>query len=190
MRKFLAGLTLLLTSVLAAAPPSSAHEGQGTIEVSSSMPAGDFTLRYQLQVTYVADGHGSPDATVTATVVDPSGARTPVPFTNGGEDGIYEGAVTYPAAGNWTVRFTSLRPTATLERLEEVAAPAPAPTTTSVAASTTTAATTSDATDEGPADRGPAEGKSPLAIYLAGVVVAVAIGAALLLARRGSSGPT
>jgi hypothetical protein len=188
MRKFLAGLTLLLTSVLAAAPPSSAHEGQGTIEVSSSMPAGDFTLRYQLQVTYVADGHGSPDATVTATVVDPSGARTPVPFTKGGEDGIYEGAVTYPAAGNWTVRFTSLRPTATLERLEEVAAPAP--TTTSVAASTTTAATTSDATDEGPADRGPAEGKSPLAIYLAGVVVAVAIGAALLLARRGSSGPT
>ena len=187
MRKFLAALTtLLLTSVLVAAPPSSAHEGQGTIEVSSSTPAGDFTLRYQLKVTYVTDGHGSPDATVTATVVDPSGARTPVPFTKGGEDGIYEGAVTYPAAGNWTVRFTSLRPTATLERLEEVAAPAPA----SVAASTTTAATTSDTTDEGPADRGPAEGKSPLPIYLAGVIVAVGIGAALLFARRRSSGPT
>ena len=179
MTKLLATLALLLTT-LALAPPAAAHEGEGAIDVIRSEPAGGLALRYELKVSFVADGHGAPDATVTATVVDPAGARTPVPFTKVREDGTYEGTVTVPAPGTWTVRFTALRPTATLERPEEIAAPA----TTADTAATTTDRPNAANASEASRGRARSEGKNPLPLYLAGGIVAAGVGAALVLARK------
>lgn len=170
--------SILSVAVLVAADrPAAPHEGAGAIEVVRSDAAGDLTVRYRLRVTFVDDGHGAPEATVTATVLDATGPRTPVAFARAEEDGVYEGTVTYPAPGPWTVRFTSIRPTGSIEHPEQVAAPA-----------TTTTAAPSDTTRP-PADAGPEgvdrpEGGTKLPLSLAGAVATVGIATAVLLARK------
>ncbi len=178
MKKLLATLALVALAAVATAPATAAHEGEGTIEVVAATPEGDLSVRYQLRVTFVADGHGAPDATVTATVVDPAGARTPVAFTKGTEDGIYEGTGTYPAAGTWATRFTSLRPTSTLERPQEVTTPA-----TTSTLPTATAPRASQGSDAA-SDDSPAKRKNPLPLYVGGMLVAAGVAVGLRLQRR------
>lgn len=124
-------LALLLGAlvVVVLSPPAAAHEGAGVIEVVDAS-SGEQAITYRVRVSFVADGHGAPEATVTATPVQDGAARTPVPLQATGDEGIYAGTVSFPGGGAWTVRFTSIRPSATTERSETITARTTAPSTT------------------------------------------------------------
>lgn len=173
----LLGLGIVALATLAA--PAAGHEGEGRIEVVSAEPAGDLAIRFRVRSVYVADGHGAPEATVTTTVVDPNNPRTPVALTKTVEAGVYEGTVTFPAGGDWTVRFSSLRPVATLEIAQTVAAPV----TTTVRSTRSTA----PPRDEPPIDLVPIEeesGSSRAALLGGLILLGVAATAFVLLTRR------
>lgn len=174
-------------------PPAFAHEGEGIFELQAQGPADSLTVPYVVRLTWANDGHPAFDATVTATPIDPDGTpQTPVPMQFEGDDGRYSGTITYPSAGNWTVRFTSVSPASTMEIVEELTAPAAtATTTTSTLSSVTTApvdvddaqpeqAATPPVTDDG--------GGGVNGLLVAGVLAVVAVGAALALRTRRSPG--
>lgn len=135
--RLLAALAGGLAVLLLAATPAGAHGGPGQVEVTSTSRDGDqVTLTVHLK--YVEDGHGVPDATVTAVVDD----GTPVPMEDGAEEGDY--TVTVRAAEEATIRVTSVEPATSLEL------PAPSadetPTTTSEPTGSTTASTEAETT--------------------------------------------
>jgi hypothetical protein len=124
-RGLVAALALALTLAAASgAAPAGAHEGGGTLTVEQVHPGG-LSVHYIVLVTWENDGHPAADATVTATAVGSDGtALTPVTLAPSGTgDGRYAGSVTFPEAGAWTVRFTSIEPTGSAERPEQVTAP-------------------------------------------------------------------
>ncbi|HEX7131740.1 MAG TPA: hypothetical protein VF228_04160 [Iamia sp.] len=135
----LAALLGLAVVLLLAAGPAGAHGGEGQVEVSSITRAGD-AVTVVARLTYVEDGHGVPDATVTVVVDD----GTPVPMEPGAEEGDYQ--VTVPAPEGATIRVTSVEPATTVE----TTAPAAEETTTTGEASTTTTAAETTTTDAGP----------------------------------------
>lgn len=105
--------------------PAGAHDGKGIVTVEASHPAGAAAVHYIVRVTWEDDGHPAADATVTAAAVGGDGTTlTPVTLAPADDNGRYAGVVEYPEAGSWTVRFTSIDPTGTAERSEEIAAPA------------------------------------------------------------------
>ena len=135
---------LALACALGAASPAAAHDGGGTFAVEQTHPTtspdGASSIHYIVRLTWDNDGHAAEGATVTATAVDAAGtAQTPAtlaPDPSG--DGRYSGTVEFPEPGAWTVRFTSIEPTGTLDHAQEVAA----------------AATTTTGGDDGSADGG------------------------------------
>ena len=127
----LATAVAALALLLAGATPAGAHEGDAVIELEAAHPAGG-SVHFIVRVTWEDDGHPATDATVTATAVSLAGEQlTPVVLPAEDDDGRYSGAVEFPSAGMWTVRFTSIDPTGTLEQIQEVgASPSTVPTTT------------------------------------------------------------
>jgi len=117
---------MALIACLMAAVPAGAHDDDGVMEVSTA-PAGR-TVEYEVLVTYVGDGHPAQGATATAVAEQPGREPVgPVVLEATGEPGRYRARITFPADGTWTVRFSSLSPTAYLERTETIiAAPAAA----------------------------------------------------------------
>ncbi len=106
--------------------PAGAHDGKGIVTVEANHPAGATAVHYIVRVTWEDDGHPAADATVTAAAVGSDGTTlTPVTLTPA-DDGRYAGVVEYPEAGSWAVRFTSIDPTGTAERSEEIAPPSTA----------------------------------------------------------------
>ncbi|HLM63712.1 MAG TPA: FixH family protein [Acidimicrobiales bacterium] len=103
------------------AAPAGAHSGGGTIVVEQVHPAGT-SIHYIVLVTWDNDGHPAADATVTATPVATDGtAQTPFTLApSGAGDGRYSGAVEFPEPGDWTVRFTSIEPTGTIDQAQTV----------------------------------------------------------------------
>lgn len=173
----LAAAVAATAALFVAVAPAAAHEGDGTLEVVAAAPAAPLQVSYQVRLTFEADGHPAADATVTVVAERPGVApTTPQPMTAAGEEGVYTETVTFPDAGDWTVRFTAVTPPATLERTETVAPP---PTTTTNTTTPTTTTTIVDNTDD--ADDG-----SSNALFIAGGVVlaAVLVGGAIMLARR------
>jgi hypothetical protein len=209
LRRAVALLATALGLALAAAAapwaaPAGAHEGDAVITIEAAHPAGT-SVHYIVRVTWENDGHPAVDATVTATGVAADGTQlTPVTLTPADSDGRYAGIVAYPSAGAWTVRVTSVRPTGSVERAEQVTAPA----TTVPADDASDATTGSGGDDEGfaPADDGTGDtagdagdagdetasadsGSDPggMPIYLvvaAGVVVVIGALTALNVIRR------
>jgi hypothetical protein len=112
---------LALSLGLAGAAPAGAHSGAGTLTVEQVHPAG-LSVHYIVTLTWDDDGHPAEDATVTATPVAADGtAETPYALApSGSGDGRYAGAVEFPSAGDWTVRFTSIEPTGTVDHAETV----------------------------------------------------------------------
>jgi hypothetical protein len=105
--------------------PAGAHDGKGIVTIEASHPAGATAVHYIVRVTWEDDGHPAADATVTAAAVGSDGtALTPVTLAPADDDGRYAGVVEFPEAGSWTVRFTSIDPTGTAERSEEIASAA------------------------------------------------------------------
>src|SRR3546814_3073384 len=130
------GLSLLSVAFLiGAASPAAAHDGEGILTVESQIPTGDVVVEYVVRVTWADDGHPALQSTVTATPIASDGApQTPVSLDPIDEDGRYAGTVTYPAPGDWTVRFTSVTPTGSVEIVEPIRSQ---PTTTTAPATTT-----------------------------------------------------
>jgi hypothetical protein len=157
-----------------------------------------------VRVTWENDGHPAADATVTATAVNADGTQlTPVALAPADSDGRYAGVLQYPAAGAWTVRVTSVRPTGTREEAQQVAPP---PTT---AADTGNTDETSEdeggfapaddgtgASDEGTSDAAAAgsdddsgSGMPVLLIVAAGAVAVIGFVTALNIVRRTRTAP-
>ena len=95
------------------APVAFAHGGPGKLAVTAAVRAGD-SVTYTLSVTFVKDGHGANEASITATLRDPANRIVGAPRrAKKVKDGLYAAAITVPK-GAWTVRFASLRPPASL----------------------------------------------------------------------------
>lgn len=188
----LAALAGLVAVVVLAVPPAGAHGGEGLLAVTSvTRSGGDVTVAARL--TFVADGHGVPDATVTVVVDD----GTPVPMTPGPTEGDYQATVPAPAGA--AIRVTSVEPAATAEAVapEEEATATTGPATTTAppgpdddqASSTTedgtTGPTTTAAAAGGEADDADDGGTSPVVVgAIVAVVVAAGAMAAILLWKR------
>jgi hypothetical protein len=169
--------------------PAYAHEGEGIFELQAQGPADSLTVRYVVRLTWANDGHPAFDATVTATPIDPGGTpQTPVPMQFEGDDGRYSGTITYPSAGNWTVRFTSVSPASTMEIVEELTDPAAtATTTTSTLSSATTAPVDVDDTQPERAAPPPVTddgGGGVNGLLVAAMLALAAVGVALALRTR------
>lgn len=172
--------------------PAAAHGGDGVIEVVTTVREGD-DVRVRVRLTYEADGHGVPDATVTA-VVD---GDTPVPLEAEDQEGLYSGAV--PAQPGATIRITSVEPATSVDveapPLEDdfpVLPSGPEVTESTTTAPTTEATTTTAAEDSGaPAtvtdEGGSDDDSNALPLVIGGVVVAgLVAGLAVVLTRKGS----
>jgi hypothetical protein len=187
--KRLSAAALLCTVVLAVGSVAAAHEGDGRIEVLQATPAPYLAVDYQVRLTYVADGHGAPDATVTAVAEQPgAAAAAPVQLTAGAEEGLYAGTVSFPAPGDWTVRFTSVTPAATLEQPQSVTAPGPTVTRPPPTSSTTVPIAAG--ADEVAADSEEDDGSGFPVVPVAAVVLVLAVaglGAWAMSARRRSA---
>ena len=179
--------------VIGPANPASAHGDVGTIEVVSITSAAPLSLRVEANITFVGDGHAAPAATATV-VAERAGATTvgPITLTAAGTTGRYSAMVALPSAGEWTLRLTSLSPTAVLERRETVI---PSPTTSVAGGPGPLTSTVAPTTLVDPATTVPSEpGKDRVATTLVfiGVLVAIAIVAALAIRSsrlaRGKSG--
>lgn len=177
-------LTLLAVVVLlmAAATNALAHEGRGVLVVESRVPTAATVIPYVVRLTWEDDGDPAIDATVTATPIAPDGTvQTPVPMEPIDQDGRYRTTITYPSNGRWTVRFTAVTPTATLDLVEEIQNDA---TTTSTRAETTsTAAALGDGEEAATHDPDDGGGTSVGNALGLGLLVAIVIGVAIGLAR-------
>ena len=154
-----------------------AHGDTGAIEVVSSrhLPE-EGAIELQLVLTYTNDGDRAEGATVTARVGD----GAPVTLQRASAPGAYVGTLTGLPPGPWTVTIEAMEPSARLE-LTVV----PETTTTTIATTTTTAEvrTTTTAAEDGD------EGGDSSAVPTIGLLVVVAIGAAIgfRLSRRSRS---
>jgi hypothetical protein len=135
--------TLATALALGAAPAAAeapAQEGTTvTVEAVHPLTGGDFHF-----IVEVASG-GAPasDATVTATPTSPGGDSGSAVVLEPSGDGVYQGPVSLPDDGTWTVRIASSGPTGTLDYGFEVSGDTGtpvAPATTTTAAPTTTVA--------------------------------------------------
>ena len=190
--KRLACVLLCLIASMAFLPAiADAHEGKAIINVESSEETGELERTYRVRIVWDNDLHAAKDATVTATGVSPNGsATTPVVLSAVDADGRYEGTLTYPSPGAWTVRFTVVTPPGTLEQPEMLtttttSAPPPttsAPPTGEVAAPATTTVT-STAVSEPETEPLPSNTVAGTVILIVSVVT-VLVGFAVVL-RRG-----
>lgn len=101
--------------------PAAAHSGRGAIELVGSAVTGPLAVHYEVEITFTSDGHPAPDGVATI-VAEADGIQVgPVPLTAiAGRKGSYEATVNYPTRGTWQTRFSSLDPTALLERTETI----------------------------------------------------------------------
>lgn len=114
----------LLTAALLLATPkvASAHDDVGVLDVVTAEVDG-LTVRYDVALIYSGDREPVAGATVTVVAQSAAGVTVgPVNLESTGVPGHYAVTLEYPSAGDWTVRFTSITPRATVERPESVAA--------------------------------------------------------------------
>lgn len=172
----------------AGAAPAGAHEGDGQLVVESAGGQPDsLALEYTVLLTYLEDGHPVEDASVTAVAEGPAGQSLgPVAMEPLG-GGRYRGTIDFGEEGEWTVRFTSVTPPASIEHPETILAPPPVPTVEPPADPpadpSTTAPSTTGTIPEEAAPR-PVDDAGPPVLLIAGVVVLIAGLAAAALKTR------
>jgi hypothetical protein len=104
--------------------PAGAQEGDGIVTLEASHPAGT-SVHFIVRVTWADDGQPATNATVTATAVGSDDTQlAPVVLAPIDDDGRYANAIDFRAPGTWTVRFTSVDPTAAAEVTQTVEATA------------------------------------------------------------------
>jgi hypothetical protein len=196
-RLLVAAVTLLVAVTLVPSV-AGAHGGEVRLDLleTEGVPGG---IEVAVRVTYVDDGHGADDATVTAVVVPADGTDapgTPVPLPATGEEGVHGGTVPVPAPGPWIVRITSVEPTASTEVRVDVPAapPATAPTTGGDPVAPAPIAATDPASPPGEpigtsgaaTDPMGSDGPAAWVWLLGGAAAIVAVGAGVVLVRQGS----
>ena len=102
-----------------AASASAAHGGDGVLEVEAAHPTST-GVHFIVTLTYQNDGDAVSGAAVTATPISPSGESLDPVTLVPAADGTYQAPVDMPDPGEWTVRFASDEPPATLEQTVEV----------------------------------------------------------------------
>ena len=185
-------LLLVLIALIVSAQPVTAHEGGGVLVVEGTEDAGDLAIRYVLRLTWENDDHPARDATLTAALTADDGtAHTPVPLTPVDEDGRYGAVVVFPNAGIWSVRFTSVSPTASIELAEEIAAPVEPAATTPPSIDPTPVAPDEQQATPAPSREEEDGGFRPGSVVFGGVIVALLGGAAMVIgtSRRGRPSP-
>lgn len=178
-------------------PLAAAHGDDGRLEAVSVIPSGD-TAVVTVRLTYENDSEPVNAATVTVAGEDGAGARLdPVAMTRTASPGEYAATVTFPSAGTWNLRVTSVNPTATLPLTQEISADSGVTTTpessVGTAGDTPTTATTGTVVSPQPSDAAttprPSDSASSAVPWIvAAVVVAVLIGAAAVVLRRRRGG--
>jgi hypothetical protein len=110
-----AAVAALAAAGLLLGPPAGAQQGEGIINLEAAHPAGT-SVHYIVRVTRERDGHPATDSVVTATATGSDGTElTPVTLAPIDDEGRYANAIDFGSPGTWTVRFTSVDPTATAE---------------------------------------------------------------------------
>ena len=127
-------VVVLAAALLCWAGTAAAHDDEGVLTVDVAEPAGDLTVDFQVNLIYSGDREPVEDASLTAVAEGPAGTAGPFTLDATEEPGRYATTITFPAAGDWVVRFTSITPGATVEHPLTVAGPA---TTTTVTPPTT-----------------------------------------------------
>jgi hypothetical protein len=180
-------LLLVAVALVAMAQPASAHGDEGLLEIVSETPDDTGSaVTYRVSLVYVSDGDPVPGATITAVAVFADQPQEPVTLDPAGDPGVYEGTVSFPSVGPWTVRFASDDPDARLQTTFRVEAPSPATTAappTSESGPVTSTATDPDLVDEsGDSSDGPPVGLV-VGLVATGVLVLVA-GMVFVVQRR------
>ncbi len=100
-------------ALFVAAAGASAHSDDGTIETLQLTHDGRFIVTIQVRISFAGDGHPAGDATATINAERPDGSSVgPTPLTSTSITGVYAARMVLPAAGVWSLRVTSLNPTA------------------------------------------------------------------------------
>jgi hypothetical protein len=130
------------------------------------------TVTARARVVFANDGHPAGEAAVTVTAAGPGGTQAGPTTLNRVDAGEYEADLALPAAGDWSLQFSSTNPTATGSATATVAAPAAeAPPTSQVRRATTS-------------DDGDSSGLGAPAFVIGGAVVVAALVGGLVVVRR------
>jgi hypothetical protein len=166
---FAVGVALLAVS------PAFAHSDQGTMAAEARPGAQPLTVTARARVVFANDGHPAGEAAVTVTATGPGGAQAGPTTLNRADAGEYQADVPLPAAGDWSLQFSSTNPTAT------------ASATATIAPATTQAPPTSQvrrATASDDDDDDDSSGLSAPAFVIGGAVVVAALVGGVLVVRR------
>jgi len=163
IRRAVTAAALLLTVMLLLVAPATAHDGEGVITVEKAETASANQMRFTVRLTWQDDGHAALGATLTATPLRSTNvAQTPVVLDPIDQDGRYSAVVGFTGAEPWTVRFTAISPSATVEQqISSVITTASATMTSQTAAIPTGLVTTAPGTTETTAP--PTTGAAPIA---------------------------
>ncbi|MFA5885885.1 MAG: FixH family protein [Acidimicrobiia bacterium] len=184
-------LAALVAAVLfALTAPAAAHGAAGTLGIEVIPGATPLTATVRVLLEYANDREVVPGATVVATATGPDGRTVgATPLADQGR-GVYEGTLTLPAAGTWTVTVTATEPAATAQATVAVGATGTSPTTLAGTPLTRLAdpgdvRTSSDRASRAERSAGGDDGGSSTAVIAVIAVVAlVAAGAVVLVVRR------
>jgi hypothetical protein len=182
-------LLLTVVALVAMTQPAAAHGETGELEVVEATPDDTgSSVTYRVRLTFTNDGDPVGGATVTATASTVGQAPLPPVSLDAGPDGVYAGTVTFPAPGEWSVRFASADPEAGLT-VSYTIEPPPPPTTAPPPSTSEPGPVTSTATDPDLVEETATGGDDgPPAGLVVGLVVtgvlAVAAGITLFVRRR------
>jgi hypothetical protein len=112
-------VTLTLITVSSAV----AHSDQGTMTAETRPASQQLAVTARARVVFANDGHPANEAGVTVTGTGPGGAQLGSTPLNRVDDGEYEALVSLPAAGDWSLQFTSTNPAASARAISTVRAP-------------------------------------------------------------------
>ena len=174
-----------------AASAAGAHGGDGVLQVEAAHPTGT-GVHFIVQLTYENDGEAVSGADVTATPVSPSGEELAPVTLAPAADGTYQAPVDLPDPGEWTVRFASTEPAATLEQTVEISATTTTPTTDADGASAGFAPADDGTGDSAAGDDDSDSDGVPILLVVAAAVVAIGgvFTALRIVLRTRAAGPT
>lgn len=195
--KLLAGLAIVMTLTVGA-DLAGAHSDTGEVTVTRAEQSGPDRIDLEVGIVYGDDGHIAADATVTATLLGPSGDSIgPVPLQRvDPNSSLFAGEVEVSGPGSWTVQVVSTNPEGATSAEVDVLQDAVGDTTTTDAPASTEAPATTEAPIDGAADQpldavaddGSTGGDDRWLLIGAAVAAVALVGIVTLALRRNGDG--